>query len=149
MNLVIKTFEELTAQELYDIYRARVDVFVVEQECVYHEIDDFDKVSTHMWFEDDGELVAYLRVLPPDTFFPEPAIGRVLALRRRDGLATKLIKEAINVIKDKFDTDRITIEAQVYARSLYEKIGFVQVSEAFLDDGIPHIKMQYIFEDNK
>ena len=149
MELIVKTFDELTASELYEIYKLRVDVFVVEQQCAYHEIDEFDKVSTHLWLEDNGEIVAYLRVLPPHTTFDEASIGRVIATRRRDGLATRLINDALRYAKYIYNAEVITIEAQCYARGLYEKIGFVQTSEEFLEDGIPHIQMQYKFEDIK
>lgn len=147
MELIVKSFDELTTKELYEIYKVRFDVFVVEQQCCYQDADEFDPVSTHMWFQDEDGIAAYIRVLPPDTVFPEPSIGRVLSTRRRQGLGTKLVNEGIRVIKDLYECDTITIEAQCYVRDMYEKIGFVQTSEEFLDVGIPHIKMQYYFGD--
>jgi len=141
MQLHIKPFHELTLTELHDIYQARVAVFVVEQECPYQEVDGHDPVSYHLWFDDDKGIQAYLRVLPPGTTFPEASIGRVISLKRHQGLATRLLHEAICLVEKLYGTRRITIEAQVYARSLYEQLGFVQVSEEFLEDGIPHIRM--------
>jgi ElaA protein len=141
MELNVKQYKELTLDELHDIYRYRVSVFVVEQNCPYQEIDGNDKVSWHLWLEDKGEMVAYLRVLPAGTTFEDVSIGRMICTRRRQGLATQLLREGIKLAVEKFHAERITIEAQVYVRGLYEKVGFVQTSDEFLEDGIPHIKM--------
>lgn len=141
MELKIKHYKELTLDELHEIYRYRVSVFVVEQNCPYQEIDGNDKVSWHLWLEDKGKMVAYLRVLPAGTTFENVSIGRMICTRRRQGWATLLLQEGIKLAMEKFHADKITIEAQVYARGLYEKVGFVQTSDEFLEDGIPHIKM--------
>lgn len=142
MELVVKRFSELTLEELVDLYKLRVSVFVVEQNCPYQEVDDADKVAYHLWLKDADGIEAYARALPQGTTFPEAAIGRVIAVKRRCGLGSQIVNAAIAVAKEKFGADKITIEAQVYARSLYEKAGFRQISEPFLDAGIPHIKMQ-------
>ena len=141
MELVVKHFSELSTEELFEIYKLRVSVFVVEQECPYQEIDDMDRVAYHLWLKDDDGIEAYARVLPQGTAFPTVAIGRIIAVKRRCGLGSKIVKSAIEVAKAKFNADEITIEAQVYARLLYEKCGFQQISEEFLEDGIPHILM--------
>ena len=142
MELVIKHFSELSAQELFDIYKLRVSVFVVEQKCPYQEVDDADCTAYHLWLKDDDGIQAYARVLPQGSVFSTAAIGRVIAVKRRCGLGSKILGEAINVAKSKLQANEITIEAQVYARSLYEKYGFRQTSEEFLEDGIPHIQMR-------
>lgn len=142
MKLVVKHFSELDAKELYQIYRLRVAVFVVEQKCPYQEVDDADCAAYHLWLEDEGGIEAYARVLPQGTRFPAASIGRVMAVKRRCGLGSQILRAAIEVARTKFHADEITIEAQVYARSLYEKQGFRQTSEEFLEDGIPHIEMQ-------
>ena len=142
MELIRKHFSELSAEELFAIYKLRVSVFVVEQKCPYQEIDDADKAAYHIWLQDETGILAYARVLPAGTTFPSVAIGRVIAVKRRRGLGSRIVAEAIRTAKEKFAADRITIEAQVYARSLYEKAGFRQTSEEFLEDGIPHIQMQ-------
>ncbi len=143
MRTVIKHFNELTPTEIYKIYKTRVDVFVVEQNCPYHEVDEYDLVSIHiMLLDDNGDLVAYCRVLPAHTTFDTPSIGRVISLQRRKGYASMILKEAIQVAKDEYKENTITIEAQTYARSLYEKQGFTQTSEPFLEDGIEHIQMK-------
>lgn len=142
MDLVAKHFSELSTEELFDIYKLRVSVFVVEQKCAYQEINEADKAAYHIWLQDENGIQAYARVLPQGTIFPDVSIGRVISVKRRCGIGSKIVSAAVDVAKDKFRAKRITIEAQVYARELYEKIGFRQTSEEFLEDGIPHIQMQ-------
>ena len=142
MELIIRHFSELSTAELYEIYKLRVAVFVVEQNCPYQEVDRADQVAYHIWMQDEDGIQAYARVLPPGEMFPEAAIGRVIAVKRRCGLGSEIVKAAIQVAKSRFSAETITIEAQTYSQSLYEKLGFEQISEEFLEDGIPHIKMQ-------
>lgn len=142
MELVVKHFSELSAEELFEIYKLRVSVFIVEQECPYQDVDDADRSAYHVWLRDEDGIEAYARVLPAGVAFPTAAFGRVIAVKRRCGLGTKIVAAAIETARDKLGADRITIEAQVYARSLYENLGFRQTSEEFLEDGIPHIQMQ-------
>lgn len=144
MELTVKHFSELSAEELFEIYKLRISVFVVEQKCPYQEADDLDRVAYHLWLRDEDGIKAYARVLPQGTAFPTAAIGRVIAIKRRCGLGSKIVEAAIDVAKTELHADTITIEAQVYARSLYEKLGFRQSSEEFSEDGIPHIQMQLI-----
>lgn len=142
MELTVKHFSQLSAEELFEIYKLRVSVFIVEQRCPYQDVDDADRTAYHLWLRDENGIAAYARLLPPGVTFPTAAIGRVIAVRRRCGLGTKIVDAAINAAREKLSADVITIEAQVYARSLYEKAGFVQTSEEFLEDGIPHVQMQ-------
>lgn len=142
MELIVKHFSELSAEELFEIYKLRVSVFIVEQSCPYQDIDDADKSAYHVWLRDEDGIEAYARVLPAGVAFPTAAFGRVIAVKRRCGLGTKIVAAAIETAMDKLGADMITIEAQVYARSLYENLGFRQTSEEFLEDGIPHIQMQ-------
>lgn len=141
MELTIKHFDELSAQELFEIYRSRVAVFVVEQNCPYQEVDEADRHAYHITLREDGELVAYLRVVEQNVLWEEVTIGRVLSLKRRKGYASRLLSEGIRVAEERLHADKIVIEAQVYAMPLYEKAGFVPVSEEFLEDGIPHVRM--------
>ena len=145
MELTVKHLSELTSSELYEIFRLRVSVFVVEQNCPYQEIDEFDRVALHVFLSDDTGILAYLRVLPAGTVFDTPSIGRVIAVKRREGLGTHIVREGIKVARESFKASEITIEAQCYAKSLYEKLGFQQISDEFLEDGIPHVKMLYTF----
>ena len=132
----------MSAEELFEIYKLRVSVFVVEQNCPYQEVDDADRSAYHLWLKDENGIEAYARVLPPGVTFPTAAIGRVIAVKRRCGLGGKIVEAAVNAARENFRADKITIEAQAYARSLYEKCGFRQTSGEFLEDGIPHIQMQ-------
>ena len=142
MELIVKHFDELTTRELFEILKLRVAVFVVEQNCPYQEVDEKDRGAYHVWLQDDGGIRAYLRVLDRGVSFPEASIGRVIAVQRRQGLGTRIVREGIRVAREKFGADAITIEAQTYAAKLYENLGFCQTSEEFLEDGIPHIQMQ-------
>ena len=142
MELFVKHFSELTTEELLEIYKLRVSVFVVEQKSPYQEVDDADRVAYHLWLKDEDGIAAYARALPQGATFPTASIGRVIAVKRRCGLGSKIVEAAIHVAKTKFHANQLTIEAQVYARSLYEKHGFRQTSEEFLEDGVPHIQMQ-------
>jgi len=144
MKLWCRHFDELTADELYRILALRVSVFVVEQQCPYQELDERDRNCWHIWLEDGGEIQAYARVLDKGASFPEASIGRVIAVKRRQGLGTRIVKEAIRVAEERYGAGAITIEAQTYARGLYEKLGFFQTSEEFLEDGIPHIQMRLV-----
>ena len=142
MQLLVKHFTELSAAELYAILRARQDVFVVEQNCPFQEIDGKDLDAYHLWFEENGEILAYARVLDRGVSFETPAVGRVISIRRREGLGSRILSEGIRIAREKYSAEAVMLEAQVYARKLYEKQGFVQVSEEFLEDGIPHIIMR-------
>jgi len=141
MELFVKKYDELTKDELYKIIKARIDVFVVEQSCSYPELDGKDIGAYHIWLSENDEIIAYLRVLDKGVSFKDASLGRVLAVKRRCGLGTMIVKEGIRVAKEKFGANRLTIEAQTYVKQMYENLGFVQVSDEFLDDGISHIKM--------
>ena len=142
MELIVKHFRELSLEELSDIYQLRCSVFVVEQQCPYQDIDGADKFAYHVYLKDEDGIQAYARVLPKHVTFDEVSLGRVIAKKRRCGLGSQIVREAIEVAKTKFDAAVIKIEAQIYAKGLYEKAGFVPVSEPFLEDGIPHILME-------
>ena len=146
MNLCIKRYEELNIDELYGILKARAEVFVVEQNCPYLDLDERDKKAFHVFLTEGDEIISYLRVLEKGVLFDEVTIGRVLTKRRRCGLGTQILKEGIKVAKERLEAKVIIVEAQTYARGLYEKQGFRQVSEEFLEDGIPHIKMRLDIE---
>jgi ElaA protein len=141
MDLVVKRFKELSLEELYEILQVRVAVFVVEQNCAYQEIDDKDLYSYHVFLKDDTGIKAYLRVIDKGVSFEEVSIGRVLTLKRGCGLGIRILLDGITVAKERMNADKIKIEAQSYAKKFYEKVGFKQVSEEFLEDGIPHIQM--------
>ena len=141
VHTVVKRFDELTTEELYTLLRLRVSVFVVEQNCPYMELDNHDQKALHVWLEQDGEIKAYLRVLARGVESEYVSLGRVVAAERRKGFGSLVLAEGIRVAREYFNADRIYLEAQTYAKGLYEKQGFQPVSEEFLLDGIPHIKM--------
>ncbi|PYG87005.1 ElaA protein [Ruminiclostridium sufflavum DSM 19573] len=141
MYLTIKRFEELSIEELYEILQIRVKVFVVEQNCPYQELDYKDQFSYHVILKDEQGIKAYLRVVDKGVSFEEVSIGRVLTADRGCGLGSRILSEGIKVAKEKMNADKIKIEAQSYAKGFYEKAGFRQVSDEFLEDGIQHILM--------
>ena len=141
MKLYRKRFAELTTDELYRLLQLRVSVFVVEQNCPYMELDGLDRNAIHVWLEDEGEILAYLRVMDKGVESEYVSIGRLVAVKRRCGLGSRILAEGIRAAREFFRADNIYLEAQVYARGLYEKQGFRRISEEFLLDGIPHIKM--------
>ena len=142
MQTHIQKFTQLSTQELYQIYKLRVDVFVVEQQCPYHEIDDIDLESYHIYLQNDNsKILAYCRLYKiEDTFH----IGRVIASERRKGYGTQIMKKAVKFATEELHADTIIIEAQTYAKNFYEKLGFIQTSEPFDEDGIEHMQMKYI-----
>ena len=141
MELTVKHFDELSTQELFEIYKLRVSVFVVEQSCPYQEVDDADRQAYHIILHDENGIKAYARVLPKGVNLEDVSIGRVIAVRRRCGLGSRIVAAAIDTAREKLHAEKITVEAQSYARGMYEKLGFVQTSDEFLEDGIPHVKM--------
>ena len=142
MQTHIQKFTQLSTQELYQIYKLRVDVFVVEQQCPYHEIDDIDLESYHIYLQNDNsKILAYCRLYKiEDTFH----IGRVIASERGKGYGAQIMKAALEFAAQTLHADTIIIEAQTYAKNFYEKIGFIQTSEPFDEDGIEHMQMKYI-----
>lgn len=143
MKQYIKRFDELTPTELYEILKLRNAVFIVEQNSAYQDIDGLDETAYHMWHEDENGIAAYVRLLPPGVRFDDSVIGRVIAVRRRSGVGSQIVRTAQSAVREVFGTDSVTIEAQVYAREFYEKLGFVQQSDEFDEDGIPHILMRW------
>lgn len=145
MNWKIKKFNELTINELYEILKIRSEVFVVEQNCVYQDIDSKDKSSYHLFLEDDEEIIAYLRILPKGISYQETSIGRVLTklAYRKKGLSKEMLKRAIDFITDALEENMIRISAQAHLFELYNSFGFKQTSDIYLEDGIEHIEMLY------
>ena len=143
MEVVIKGFQELSTSELYEILRLRAEVFVVEQNCVYQDLDKVDLEAYHVYLQGDGEILAYLRVIDKGKRLDEVSIGRVISLRRRQGLGGKIMKAGIAVAKEKFQAKRIKIGAQAWAQPFYESVGFRRISDEYMEDGIPHVYMIY------
>ena len=140
----IKTFETLSVNELYDILRLRSEIFVVEQNCVYLDLDGKDKQALHLFGEFEGKIVAYSRLFKPGISFDNASIGRVVvdANYRDRKWGHDLMREAIAQVQSHFGESKITIGAQLYLKKFYESHGFVQTSEMYLEDDIPHIEMK-------
>jgi ElaA protein len=134
-----KYFDELSTKELYEILRARAEIFVVEQNCVYQDLDGIDYESLHVFAEEGGKVTAYLRAFYKDKDTVQ--MGRVLTLRHGEGLGGKLLREGIAQIRARMHPAKICIDAQCYATGFYEREGFRICSEEFLEDGIPHVRM--------
>jgi ElaA protein len=139
----IKPFEALTVNELYDILQLRSKIFVVEQNCVYLDLDGKDKVALHLFGTFDGNIVAHARLFKSGISFENASIGRVTVDSdyRDRKWGHDLMKEAIEGILKHFGESQITIGAQLYLKKFYESHGFVQTSEMYLEDDIPHIEM--------
>lgn len=139
----IKPFDALTVHELYDLLKLRSEIFVLEQNCVYLDLDGKDKKALHLIGEYDGKTVAYVRLFDAGISFDNASIGRVVvdANYRDRKWGHDLMREAIAAIKSNFDKDKITIGAQLYLKKFYESHGFIQSSEMYLEDDIPHIEM--------
>lgn len=143
ITLHIKPFRELTTDELYELLRVRSEVFVVEQDCVYQDLDYDDQQALHLWLTDGDKVVALARVCPAGTHMKEISIGRVITTERGKGYGRQIMLAAIEAAVEHFSAELIDIEAQQYAKGFYERVGFVQSSEHFILDGIPHIKMTW------
>ncbi|MDP5105498.1 MAG: GNAT family N-acetyltransferase [Polaribacter sp.] len=143
MEFQIKSFSELNTTELYNILQLRSEVFVVEQDCVYQDIDFKDQKALHVFGYKVDKIVAYTRIFKPGDYFENASIGRVVVKdsERTYGYGHDLMKASIKAIKDNFNETKITISAQKYLKKFYETHQFVQVGEEYLEDGIPHIKM--------
>lgn len=143
MKIEVRNFSELSLKELYMILRLRSEVFVVEQNCVYQDIDDKDEKALHIMGMRNDELVAYTRCFKPGDYFDIAAIGRVIVKEnyRKFGYGHQIMRESIKEIENRFHTTSIKLSAQQYLTGFYEDHGFEQTGEGYLEDGIPHIAM--------
>jgi len=143
LKISVKKFNELTIDELYDLLQLRSEVFVVEQDCVYQDIDGKDRKALHIIGKKDGNIIAYTRCFAPQNNFKEAIIGRVVvALKdRKLKLGHDIMIASINAINRIYKTKSIKISAQTYLKKFYEYYGFKSIGEGYLEDGIPHITM--------
>ena len=147
MHWILKEFKDLTLEEFHSILQLRINVFVVEQDCPYPELDGKDKQAYHFFAfaeEDPSQIIAYTRIFKPGDYYNEAAIGRVVVHpdHRKDGLGYALMKGSITQIESLFQTKKIKIGAQTYLKNFYESLGFQKVGKDYLEDGIPHIYMK-------
>ncbi|MFY7815252.1 MAG: GNAT family N-acetyltransferase [Chryseobacterium taeanense] len=141
----IKTFDEFTVPELYNVLKARIDVFVVEQNCPYPDLDDYDQKAVHIWAEENGEVLATCRIFDKGIKYPEASIGRVLTTEKARGkrLGKQLIQYALDSIEARFHSSEVRISAQDYLLKFYGEFGFKDTGKKYLEDDIPHTEMFY------
>ena len=140
-----KTFEELNNKELYEIIKLRIDIFVVEQNCPYPELDRKDYKAIHHFIKENDEIVAYLRILPRGISYKEISIGRFIVKKeyRGKGLAKRILRNAINFVKNEWNESEIRLSGQKYLEKFYNSFDFETVSDVYLEDDIPHVEMLY------
>ena len=143
MKTFIKNFQDLSNTEIYQILRLRSEVFVVEQECIYQDIDNKDKKAVHIFLKEKNEIIAYSRVFKEKEYFENPSIGRVVGAnkRRMYGIGKKIMNISIDYIKQNIKAKSIEISAQKYLKKFYSNLGFIQQGEEYLEDNIPHVRM--------
>jgi ElaA protein len=143
MEWMLKRFNELTVDELYAILQLRSEVFVVEQNCIYHDPDGKDQYAWHLMGFEDDKLVAYTRLFAAGGTYPDPSIGRVVTSpsKRRAGLGREVMVRSIEHCEELFGKTSITLGAQLYLRKFYESLGFIASGEEYIEDGIPHVTM--------
>lgn len=136
-------FDELSAEQLYMLLRLRATVFIVEQQCIYQDLDNKDQQSLHLLGYHAENLVAYARILPPGLSYPEASIGRVVTSpeARKHGFGKALMREAIQLCRQRYNGVLIRISAQEYLLAFYSDLGFEAVGVPYLEDGIPHVEM--------
>jgi ElaA protein len=146
MNSVIKKFSELSTEEIYNILKLRSEVFVVEQNCVYQDIDEKDQKAIHLFIEKNSEIIAYTRIFKKGDYYEEnPSIGRVVVSKKERGknLGKEIMKKSINFVKENMDEKKIELSAQKYLDKFYKELQFYSEGEDYLEDGIPHQRMFY------
>ncbi len=143
ISFFVKSFDELDVHELYALLRLRAEVFVVEQDCPYQDLDNKDQKCFHVLMYKGRDLVGCSRLVPPGLSYSEISIGRVITAEsvRGSGLGRSLMEHSIQGCRDKFDTGSIRLSAQVYAKKFYSSLGFKEEGEPYDEDGIPHISM--------
>jgi len=143
LNISIKKFDELTTLELYQILQLRSEVFVVEQDCVYQDVDGKDLKALHVIGSKNNKVVAYTRIFKSGDYFSNASIGRVVVAmdQRKFGYGNVIMEASIKAIKHKYDETFIEISAQKYLLKFYNSLGFKEVGDEYLEDGIPHLKM--------
>ena len=143
LKITTKTFKELTTDELYALLQLRSEVFVVEQDCVYQDIDYKDQKALHVLGFKNDKLVAYTRLFKPGDYFNYASIGRVIVAQneREHKYGYDIMNASINAIKEYYNETTIKISAQTYLKKFYNNLGFEEVGEGYLEDGIPHIGM--------
>ena len=140
---ITKTFYELDTEDLYQILRLRSEVFVVEQDCVYQDIDNKDQNAIHLYYKENNEILAYTRIFKAGNYYENPCIGRVVVSKKNRGndLGKKIMIDSMEYIKQNIKGKKIELSAQKYLDKFYKDLGFYKIGEDYLEDGIPHQRM--------
>ncbi len=146
MEFKTKSFNELTATELYEIARARAEIFLMEQKIICRDLDGVDYNSLHCFIEENGKVIAYLRAFKKADEEDVAVVGRVLSLTHKIGLGKKLMIESIPEIKKRLGAKKITLHSQKHAMGFYEKLGFCVTSDEFIEEGIVHVEMELVLD---
>ena len=143
--IITKTFSELDTEDLYQILRLRSDVFVVEQDCVYQDIDNKDQNAIHLYYKENDQIVAYTRIFKAGDYYENPCIGRVVVSKKNRGndLGKKIMIDSMEYIKQNIKAEKIELSAQKYLDKFYKDLGFYKIGEDYLEDGIPHQRMVF------
>ncbi|MCK5443243.1 MAG: GNAT family N-acetyltransferase [Maribacter sp.] len=143
VRIDVKTFKELSIEELYKILQLRIEVFSVEQHCVYQDLDGKDQKALHVIATKNDEVVAYTRIFKAGDYFKEASIGRVVVKQseRKYGYGIEIMNASIQAAKEHLNETTIHLSAQTYLKKFYNSLGFYEVGEGYLEDGIPHIGM--------
>jgi ElaA protein len=143
LDISVKTFDQLSLEELYFLLQLRSEVFVVEQDCVYQDVDGKDQKALHVIGKKDTTIIAYTRIFKPGDYFKEASIGRVVVSEKERHLkyGHQLMTASIDAVETTFETKEIKLSAQKYLEKFYNNLGFKTTGESYLEDGIPHIAM--------
>ena len=141
--IITKKFSELDTEDLYQILRLRSEVFVVEQDCVYQDIDNKDQNAIHLYYKENDQIVAYTRIFKAGDYYENPCIGRVVVSKKNRGndLGKKIMIDSMEYIKQNIKGEKIELSAQKYLDKFYKDLGFYKIGEDYLEDGIPHQRM--------
>lgn len=143
INWLVKKFDDLAPHELYAILRLRSEVFVIEQNCIFQDMDNKDQQSYHLMAWKNEKLIGYTRLVPPGVAYDLPSIGRVVTspAERNTGIGKLIMEKSIEELFRLFGKSKVRIGAQLYLKKFYESFGFVQTSDVYDEDGIDHIEM--------
>ena len=141
--IITKTFSELDTEDFYQILRLRSEVFVVEQDCVYQDIDNKDQNAIHLYYKENDQIVAYTRIFKAGDYYENPCIGRVVVSKKNRGndIGKKIMIDSMEYIKQNIKGEKIELSAQKYLDKFYKDLGFYKIGEEYLEDGIPHQRM--------
>lgn len=144
IDITTKYFKDLTTKELHDLLQLRSDVFVVEQNCLYQDIDGKDEKALHVLGIKNDKIIAYARIFKPGDYFKDASIGRVVVAKneRKYRYGYDIMNASLDALKQEFNTTSVVLSAQVYLKKFYNNLNFKEVGEEYLEDDIPHIKMK-------